>query len=66
MNGVWQDGQFVLASTLESRAKKAEPLSDDKIADLWLYRRSIHDGDLILQLRDFARAIEAAHGIHAL
>ena len=66
MSGAWQDGQFVLASTLEARAKKAKPLSDGQIADLWLYRRNIHDGDLMLQMRDFARAVEAAHGVHAL
>lgn len=41
----------------------ARGLTDDQIADLWMYRKSLHDGNLMLQLRDFARAIERAHGI---
>lgn len=63
MGGVWKDGEFVLASTLEAREKKPAPLSFDALRDLWLHRRSIHDGDLMLQLFDFARAVEARHGI---
>lgn len=35
-------------------------LTNDQIDDLWLYRSSIHDGELMPQLRDFARAIEKA------
>lgn len=44
----------------------ARGLTDDQIADLWMYRKSLHDGNLMLQLRDFARAIERAQGSHAV
>lgn len=35
-------------------------LTDGEIDNLWIMRREIHNGDLMLQLRDFARAIEQA------
>lgn len=35
-------------------------LSDEQIKDKWILRGNIHDGDLMLQLIDFARAIESA------
>lgn len=35
-------------------------LTDDQIRDLWLSRPNLHGGDLMLQLRDFARSIEDA------
>jgi hypothetical protein len=41
------------------------PLTNYELTDLWIRRPSIHDGELIPQLYDFARAIEAAHGITA-
>lgn len=42
---------------------KRKPLDESAIAGLWIRRPSIHNGDLELQLRDFARLIERAHGI---
>ena len=41
------------------------PITNHEIERIWLRRLYIHDGDLMLQLRDFARAIERAHGIAA-
>jgi hypothetical protein len=35
-------------------------MTDEQIDDLWIHRPSIHDGQLMPQLRDFARAILAA------
>lgn len=35
-------------------------MTNDQIDGLWLHRPSIHDGELMPQLRDFARAIEKA------
>jgi hypothetical protein len=37
-----------------------QDMTDEEIDSLWLTRPSIHDGDLTLQLRDFARAVESA------
>ena len=34
-------------------------ISEDKIKELWMFRNNIHDGDLMAQLYDLARAIEA-------
>ena len=41
------------------------PLWDYEIDRLWLQRPDLHDGELLQQLRDFARAIERAHSITA-
>lgn len=41
-------------------------LSDEEIAEFWLHRKNIHGGDLMLQLRDYARAIERAATIAAM
>ena len=41
------------------------PLSDYEIDRFWMNRLDLHDGELLPQLRDFARAIERAHGIAA-
>lgn len=41
-------------------APAAEPLTDYTIDRLWLFRKDLHDGELMPQLRDFARAIIAA------
>jgi hypothetical protein len=38
-------------------------LTDYEIERFWLLRSELHDGELMPQLRDFARAIERAHGI---
>jgi hypothetical protein len=35
-------------------------LTDDEIDSLWLYRSNVHNGELMPQLRDFARALLAA------
>jgi hypothetical protein len=32
-------------------------VSDDEIYTLWLQRSDLHDGNLLLQLRDFAHAV---------
>jgi hypothetical protein len=48
-----------LSVNFEEKEMK-QVLSDDKICNLWLCRKNIHNGDLMLQLHDFARAIEAA------
>lgn len=42
------------------------PLTAEQIQNLWLYRKNLHGGDLMAQLQDFARAVEATHGITAL
>jgi hypothetical protein len=34
-------------------------MNDQQIDDLWLHRPSIHNGELMPQLRDFARAVSA-------
>ena len=34
-------------------------ISEERIKDLWLYRDNIHDGNLVAQLCDLVRAIEA-------
>lgn len=41
-------------------------LTDDEIENIWIYRPSVYGGDLMLQLRDFARAIEKASRLTAL
>ena len=38
-------------------------LTEYEIERFWIQRPDLHNGDLLLQLRDFARAIERAHGI---
>jgi Lar family restriction alleviation protein len=35
-------------------------VTDDQLDALWLYRKNIHNGELMPQLRDFARAVLAA------
>lgn len=37
-------------------------MTDEEIDMLWICRPSIHNGDLMLQLRDFARAVLAEDG----
>ena len=39
------------------------PLTDYEIDRFWMNRPDLHDGELLPQLRDFAHAIERAHGI---
>lgn len=46
--------------TQKSEAGDASQLTDEQIDHLWLTRHSLHGGDLMLQLRDFARAVESA------
>lgn len=41
-------------------------LTDDEIENTWIYRPSVYGGDLMLQLRDFARAIEKTSRAAAL
>ena len=41
-------------------------LTDYEIDRFWLMRSDLHNGELMPQLRDFARAIERAHGIGGL
>ena len=41
------------------------PITKYDVHRLWLGRMDRHDGDLLLQLQDFARAVEQAHGIGA-
>jgi hypothetical protein len=45
---------------MTNEASEREALTDGEIDSLWLTRPSIHGGDLTLQLRDFARAVESA------
>lgn len=40
-----------------------EPLTDAEIDHLWLTRHDLHGGDLMLQLRDYTRAVEYRLGI---
>lgn len=47
-------------------ADDRKPLWDYEIDRLWMQRVDLHDGHLLPQLRDFARAIERAHGIGGL
>jgi hypothetical protein len=35
-------------------------MTDEQIDDLWIRRKDIHNGELMPQLRDFARAVLAA------
>ena len=46
-------------------ADDRRPLWDYEIDRFWMQRLELHDGHLLPQLRDFARAIERAHGIAA-
>jgi hypothetical protein len=41
-------------------------LTTDQIDNFWIYRVHIHDGELMPQLRDFARQIEKAARAEAL
>ena len=43
--------------------QQRKPLTDYEIDRFWMNRPNLHDGELLPQLRDFARAIERAHGI---
>ena len=43
--------------------QQRQPLTDYEIDRFWMNRPNLHDGELLPQLRDFARAIERAHGI---
>jgi hypothetical protein len=51
-----------LTAELEQRQR---PLTEYEVDRLWLQRLDLHDGELMPQLRDFARAVETAHGIGA-
>ena len=39
---------------------EARELTDDELRNLWINRPSIHNGELVPQLYDFARAVLAA------
>lgn len=42
-----------------------EQSDNDRFDDLWLYRKNLHNGELMPQLRDFARAVLAAASARA-
>lgn len=42
---------------------RAPVLSDAQIDAMWLLRSNIHGGELMPQLRDFARAVMGAAGV---
>lgn len=52
----------LLTAELEQRRR---PLTEYEVDRLWLQRVDLHDGALMPQLRDFARAIQRAIGIVA-
>ena len=43
--------------------QQRQPLTDYEIDRFWMNRPNLHDGELLPQLHDFARAVERAHGI---
>jgi anti-sigma factor RsiW len=55
-----REANAALTAELE---KQRRPLKTHEIERLWLMRTELHGGELMPQLRDFARAIERAHGI---
>ena len=58
--------QFSLAPVAQHPQEPRKPLTEAQIDTLWLQRDcldAIKAGDILAQVRSFARAIEAAHGI---
>lgn len=57
------NGEFQTVTAPATAAHAGATLTDAQIDSIWLYRSSIHNGELMPQLRDFARAVLAAGGM---
>jgi hypothetical protein len=64
--GDWSNVPGFTVTPLYAAPQQRKPLSDYTLERMWLQRdciAAIQSGDIMGQLRAFARAVEAAHGI---
>ena len=60
----WEDGDvFERIGAMKNQPAQRKPLTDEQIDRLWSQSLADTESETWLPLREFARAIEAAHGI---